>query len=112
MANGQPSSEVFAAIADETRRSMLLRLLDEGEMNVSELQEPLPMSQPAVSKHLRVLREAGLIRSRKEGRQTIYEVQPHRRREVHDWVSRFEAYWDDKLDALGDFLKKEAEKRG
>lgn len=109
----QNSPDVFSAIADGTRRRMLFRLLREGEKNVNELKKPLTISQPAVSKHLRVLREAGLIRSRKVGRQMFYEVLPHRLKEVHDWVSHFEDYWDEKLDALEDHLnKKKRKKRG
>ncbi len=63
--------------------------------------------QPAVSKHLRILREAGLVRSRKEGRRRLYEIEADRLRQVFDWVSHFEQYWDEKLDALGDYLDKQ-----
>ena len=85
---------------------MLLHVLREGETNATDLNKPLAISQPAVSKHLRILREAGLLRSRKAGRQVFYEIQPHRLQEVHDWVSQFEKYWDEKLDALGEYLDR------
>jgi len=101
-------ADVYWAIADLTRRALLLRLADEGEKNVTELLEPFSISQPAVSKHLRILREAGLVRSRKEGRLRLYEIEAHKLRQVFDWVSQFDKYWDEKLDALGDYLEKQA----
>ena len=100
------AADVYGAIADPTRRALLLRLADEGERNVTELLKPFSISQPAVSKHLRILREAGLVRSRKEGRLRLYEIEANRLRQVFDWVSHFEQYWDEKLEALGDYLDK------
>jgi DNA-binding transcriptional ArsR family regulator len=99
-------ADVYSAIADPTRRSILLRLVKNGETNVNDLLKPFSISQPAVSKHLRILREAGLVRSRKEGRLRIYQIDAGKLRQVHDWVSHFERYWDEKLDALGDYLNK------
>ena len=103
-----PAEDVYLAIADPTRRALLLRLAEEGERSVSDLLEPLPISQPAVSKHLRILREAGLARSRKQGRRRLYAVEPERLRQVFDWVAHFERFWDAKLDALGDYLDAKA----
>ena len=97
-------ADVYWAIADSTRRALLLRLAEEGERNVTELLSTFSISQPAVSKHLRILREAGLVRSRKEGRRRLYEIEANKLRQVFDWVSHFEQYWDEKLDALGDYL--------
>lgn len=99
-------ADVFFAISDRTRRALLRRLADEGEVSVTELVKPFRMSQPAVSKHLRCLRRAGLVRRRFQGRQRFYRVDAHRLRQVHDWVSYFERFWDQKLDALGDYLDK------
>lgn len=99
-----PKVDVYAAIADPTRRALLLRLAKEGEKNVSELLTPFSISQPAVSKHLRILREAELVRSRKEGRLTFYAVEARKLRQVYDWVAQFEKYWDERLDRLGDYL--------
>ena len=99
--------DVYAAIADPTRRALLLRLAGEGEKNVTDLLKPFSISQPAVSKHLRILREAGLVRCRKEGRLRLYEIEANKLRQVFDWVSHFEQYWDEKLDALGDYLEKQ-----
>ena len=90
---------------------MLLRLAREGQRNVTELLEPFSMSQPAVSKHLRILREAGLVRTRKVGRTRLYEVEANSLREIYDWVRHFEKYWDRKLDALGDYLDAQKRKK-
>ena len=112
MKSVDPASGVYAAIAAPMRRALLLRLAHEGERNVSELLEPFSISQPAVSKHLRILREAGLVRRRKEGRVRLYAIEASRLQEVYDWVSHFEKYWDEKLDALGEYLdKKKSSKR-
>ncbi len=83
---------------------MLQRLADEGEKTVTELVEPLSISQPAISKHLRRLREAGLVRRRTDGRLRLYAIDAGNLRLVYDWVSHFERFWDDKLDALGEYL--------
>jgi DNA-binding transcriptional ArsR family regulator len=64
------------------------------------------MSQPAVSKHLRCLRQAGLVRRRTVGRLRFYEVDASRLQQVHDWVAHFERYWDEKLDDLGNYLDR------
>jgi DNA-binding transcriptional ArsR family regulator len=103
-------SDIYMAIADSTRRALLLRLASDGEKTVTDLLEPFAISQPAVSKHLRILRDAGLVQSRKEGRLRLYAVQPHKLRQVHDWVSHFEKYWDERLDALGDYLDRKKQK--
>jgi DNA-binding transcriptional ArsR family regulator len=111
MRSAPPTADVYAAIADPTRRALLLRLAEEGERNVSELLTPFSISQPAVSKHLRILREAGLVRSRREGRLRLYEIEAGKLRQVYDWVAHFERFWDRKLDALGDYLDKQKRKR-
>ena len=90
MGNLPQEADVYGAIADPTRRALLLRLATEGARNVTELLRPFSISQPAVSKHLRILREAGLVRSRKEGRLRLYEVEANQLRQVFDWVSHFE----------------------
>ena len=104
-------TDVFAAIADPTRRALLLRLAQEGRKNVSELMEPFSMSQPAISKHLRVLREARLVTSCKDGRSRLYAIDAQRLREAYDWVGLFEKYWNEKLDALGQHLDAKKRKR-
>ena len=106
MAVSSAKSDVFFAIADPTRRSMLLRLAREGERSVTELVAPFSISQPAVSKHLRCLREARLVRSRTAGRLRLYEIEAERLRQVQDWISEVEKFWDERLDALGSYLDK------
>src|SRR5689334_12544917 len=92
-------SDVFFAISDKTRRALLRRLADGGEQPVTELVRPFSISQPAISKHLRCLRRAGLVRRRSEGRRRFYRLEADRLRHVFDWVSFFEKYWDQKLEA-------------
>src|SRR5688572_14786638 len=104
-------TDVYSAIADSTRRALLLRLARDGASNVTELLAALSISQPAVSRHLRVVREAGLIRSRKAGRLRLYAIEATSLRQVYDWVAHFEKYWDAKLDGLGDYLDKQKRKK-
>jgi DNA-binding transcriptional ArsR family regulator len=111
MSSAAPKADVYVAIADPTRRALLVRLAHDGEKNVTELLEPFSISQPAVSKHLRILREVGLVRSRKEGRLRLYTIRPRKLRQVYNWVSHFEKYWDEKLDALSEYLDREKQKR-
>jgi DNA-binding transcriptional ArsR family regulator len=104
-------ADIYSAIADPTRRALLRRLADDGAKSVSELLQPFSISQPAVSRHLRILREAGLVRSHKQGRMRLYEIEANKLRNVFDWISHFEQYWDEKLDALGDYLDKQDNKK-
>jgi DNA-binding transcriptional ArsR family regulator len=111
MRHAASDTDVFFAISDGTRRALLRRLADHGEQPVTELLKPFSISQPAVSKHLRCLREAGLVRRRTEGRRRLYSFKPQRLRQVYDWVSYFQRYWDEKLDGLGQYLEKQARAR-
>ena len=99
MQNALPS-DVFRAVSDPTRRQML-ELLGVGERTADELAQPFDMSQPAVSQHLKVLRHAGLVNVRKEGRHRVYSLDPKPLREVFDWAQYFEGFWRKKLSALG-----------
>jgi DNA-binding transcriptional ArsR family regulator len=83
---------VFRAIADPTRRR-ILELLAERERPVGELVDRFPLSQPALSQHLRVLRDAGLLRVRRDGRRRVYSVHAEPLRSIHVWVGRFERSW-------------------
>jgi DNA-binding transcriptional ArsR family regulator len=94
---------VFRAIADPTRRQMLQRLA-KGCRPASELGAGLSMSQPAVSQHLKVLREAGLVSATKQGRQQVYALQPEGLKAVFAWVTSFEEFWEERLDALDALL--------
>jgi DNA-binding transcriptional ArsR family regulator len=105
MPRRQAHATVFLAIADPTRRAML-ELLGSGEKSAGELGEPTRLTQPAVSQHLRVLRDAGLVRQRKQGRQRIYSLEPAPLEGVADWVNYFEQFWDRGLTRLGSFLDR------
>lgn len=93
----------FRALADPARRS-ILDLLAQGEQAVGELLAHFEFSQPALSKHLKVLLGAGLVRRRAEGRARLYSLEPRGLKQVHDWVSHYEGFWTDKLDSLGQVL--------
>lgn len=105
MAQGAADSGVFLAVADPTRRRML-KLLSEHERPVMELASHFDMTQPSVSEHLRVLREAGLVEVRKEGRQRIYRLDASPLKGLADWVKEFERFWDERLNRLEKYLRK------
>lgn len=94
---------VFHALADPTRRAML-RLLAEGERMIGELAAPFAMTLPAASKHVRVLERSGLVRRRIEGRAHICSIEPAPLAAALDWLRFYEAFWNDRLDALDEFL--------
>lgn len=94
------SSEVFTALADPTRRSLFERLCRDGEQTVWMLTSHSGVSQPAVSKHLGVLKLAGLVRDRREGRQTHYTAQPQGLAPLIDWMSLYDAFWRERFDRL------------
>jgi DNA-binding transcriptional ArsR family regulator len=98
---------VFHAISDPTRRA-LIDLLADREQPVNNLCGKFEMSQPAISQHLKVLRTAGLVDERRDGRQRIYRLNPGPLKEIADWVNRYEQFWEKKLDALAVFLEKES----
>jgi DNA-binding transcriptional ArsR family regulator len=100
---GRP--DVFAALADLTRRH-LLEELAEGERSVSELMADLEISQAAVSQHLRVLRDAGLVQVRADGRRRLYLLRPEGLAELRDWLLELDRFWRSRVDALGTFLDK------
>jgi len=87
------------AIADPTRRE-LLALLAEGEIAAGDMADRFPVSRPAISRHLRVLREAGLVRSRTEGRRRLYALDPAPLRELDAWLEPYRDLWAQRLDAL------------
>jgi len=99
------TADVFRAIADPTRRGLLDRLLI-GEQPMTHLASSFEMSLPAVSQHLRVLRQVGLVSEHRAGRQRLYRVNAGPLREVADWVAHYEQFWNGKLDALERHLKE------
>ena len=103
MARAATTTDAFNAIAESSRRD-LLDALGMGEASVTELVDRLGLSQPQVSKHLAVLRTVGLVRCTRSGRRRVYRVDAAGLRPVHDWVRRFEALWNERLDRLDDLL--------
>src|SRR5512133_3521763 len=101
----QSGSDVFSAISAPARRE-ILGLLAGREMPVLELAASFDMTVSAVSQHLGVLRDAGLVAARKEGKQRVYRLNPEPLRAVADWVGTYEPFWRAKLDALGEYLQE------
>jgi DNA-binding transcriptional ArsR family regulator len=97
---------IFKTLADPTRRAIFERLCREGEQTVGTLTAGAGVSQPAVSKHLGVLKQAGLVIDRHEGRQTHYSAQPGALAPLVDWTSRMAGFWTGRFDALEDLLKR------
>jgi DNA-binding transcriptional ArsR family regulator len=97
---------LFRTLADPTRRTIFERLCREGEQTVGALTAQSGVSQPAVSKHLGALKLAGLVRDRHEGRQTHYSALPGALDPLVDWTSRMTGFWQNRLDALEDLLKR------
>lgn len=108
MTSSSTKHDVFQAIADPTRRA-LLSLLSEQELPVNMICSYFPMTRTAVSKHLKILEEAGLLRETKKGRETHYKLQAEGLKELKDWLSYYERFWDHKLFALKDFIENKNE---
>ncbi len=102
-----PAIDVYQAIADPTRRQ-ILDLLGDAELPVNDLAAPFAMSRPAISQHLRVLREAGLVTDRKRGRQRLYRLQAEPLREVEAWLGHYRRFWHGRLRALSEYLESDA----
>jgi len=98
-------NDVFHAIAHPARRAILVSLKG-GEKPAGELARPFRVSFAAISQHLRILKEAGLVSERRAGRQRIYQLQPKPLKEVLSWVDEFDAFWNARLDALAEHLDR------
>jgi DNA-binding transcriptional ArsR family regulator len=105
MIGGAYSGDVFAAIAAPARRAMLAKLAG-GEMPVMELAESFDMTLSAVSQHLGVLRDAGLVSPTRRGRQRVYRLNPEPLRAVAEWLKFYEPFWIDRLNQLGQYLEE------
>ncbi len=105
VARASTTSDVFNAIADMHRREVLDALID-GEKAVGDIASDLSMSQPQVSKHLRVLSEVGLVRCRAEGRRRLYRLEPARLHPFRDWLARYERALNERLDRMDTYLKE------
>src|SRR5208282_2236410 len=100
------TDHVFKALADPTRRALFERLARDGELTVHVLTDRAGVSQPAVSKHLSVLKRARLVRCRHEGRETHYSAQPQALAPLIDWMSLYGAFWRERFDRLENLLKR------
>ena len=109
MARAATTADAFNAVA-EPRRRQILDLLAGGERPVNDLVAVLGLSQPLVSKHLRVLREVGLVDRRDVGRQRMYRIDGHPLKPIHDWVKNYERSWSERFDRLDVVLNKLKEK--
>lgn len=103
MARAPTTTDAFNAVA-EPRRRQILDILAEGERAVNDLVAELGLAQPQVSKHLRVLREVGLVEVRDEGRQRLYRLKGPALKPIYDWVSSYQQTWNERFEALDDLL--------
>ena len=103
--------KALQALADPTRRT-IVELLAESELTAGELAAEFSTSRPAVSRHLRVLREHGLVQSREDGRRRVYSLDPEPLEELDEWLARYRAFWTNRLDALGVELRRRRKEQG
>ena len=108
IATPERDTDVFTAISHRARRQML-DLLTDSERPVSDIAAHFDMSRPAVSQHLRVLLDAGLVTEQRHGRERRYRLVPARLSPVRDWIARYERFWDDRLKRLEQLLTKKSE---
>lgn len=100
-----PLSSVFGALADPTRRAILARLAgSSGDLAVAELARPFPMTQPAVSRHLKVLEQAGLISRSRRATARLSHLEAEPLKEASDWLARYRAFWDESHERLDELL--------
>lgn len=111
MARAATTSDAFNAVA-EPRRREILALLARGERSVGELTAQLGLAQPAVSKHLQVLREVGAVHARDDGRRRLYRLHGAALKPIHDWVRQFEQTWSERFDRLDTVLAELEEGQG
>ncbi|KKX27879.1 metalloregulator ArsR/SmtB family transcription factor [Rhizobium sp. LC145] len=102
----EPHDVLFRTLADPTRRAIFERLCRDGDQTVAALTAGAGVSQPAVSKHLGVLKQAGLVRDRHQGRNTHYSAQLDALAPLIDWTSQMTGFWQGRFDALEDLLKR------
>lgn len=102
-----PTRDVYYAVADPTRRELIRLLADADELPLNQLTAHFSMGRTAVSKHLTILKEAGLVTDRKVGRETRNRLNAARLREIQDWVSYYEKFWKTNLHRLDQLLREE-----
>lgn len=105
MARTPTTHDPFNAVAEPKRRRVL-EAIGTDELSVNEIVQRLGWNQPMVSKHLGVLKKVGLVRERRVGRQRLYRVNPERLKPIHDWVTPFERFWNERFDRLDEVLQE------
>ncbi len=105
--NDRQLNQIFSALSDSTRRAIILRLTDE-EMSVADLSRPFNLSKSAITKHLKVLESSGLLSRTIEGRVHRCRLEPKPLAAISEWVSFYERFWNNKLDALDTYLVEES----
>jgi DNA-binding transcriptional ArsR family regulator len=105
MARSSTTLDAFNALAEGRRREILDTLIT-GEKAVGTIVRDLSLSQPQVSKHLRVLSEVGLVSCRADGRQRLYRLEPARLRPLHEWLAKYEQVWNERMDRMDDYLQE------
>ncbi|MGH2638094.1 MAG: ArsR/SmtB family transcription factor [Rhabdochlamydiaceae bacterium] len=108
---GMQTRQLFYALADPTRRIIVELLATNGQMSATDIYENFTVSHPTVSQHLKVLREAELVRLEKRAQQRIYSLNPDAVRELGEWVRQIEELWDDNFDRLDELLEVEKKKK-
>jgi DNA-binding transcriptional ArsR family regulator len=106
MARSATTSDAFNAVAEPRRREIIDFLARGGEWSVNDIAGALHLQQPQASKHLRVLREVGLVSVRGAGQQRFYQLHGEGLKPIHDWVKGFERFWNESFDRLADYLKE------
>ena len=101
--------DVYSAVADPTRRQLIRMLADAEELPLHEMTAHFEVGRTAISKHLAVLKEAGLVEDRKSGRETLYHLNPAPLREIQEWLSFYERFWAQRIDRLKSILEEENE---
>jgi DNA-binding transcriptional ArsR family regulator len=105
VARSSTTADIFNAVAEAHRREILDTLIT-GEKAVGTIVDDLSLSQPQVSKHLRVLSEVGLVSCRADGRRRLYRLEPDRLRPFHEWLAKYERAQNERLDRMGDYLNE------
>ncbi len=104
------SVDIFYALSDPTRRKILELLANQGELSATQIYAKFQISPPAISQHLKVLREANLVKMDKRAQQRIYQINPEAVHELEDWTKQLAQQWNKRLDVLEELLKAEKEK--
>ena len=103
--------QTFAALGDTTRFAIVERLLTEGELSASALQQGTEISAPAISRHLKVLRQAGVVRQRPDAQRRLYSVEPAADQAIHSWTMDHRKFWEASLDRLQAALMQEKDRK-